>query len=32
MYDKQAELYPGFATYQENTDRVIPVVALTPVK
>ena len=31
MYDKQAALYPGFATYQENTDRVIPVVALTPV-
>ena len=32
MYDKQAELYSGFATYQENTDRVIPVVALTPVQ
>ena len=32
MYDKQASLYSGFATYQENTDRVIPVVALTPVK
>jgi deazaflavin-dependent oxidoreductase (nitroreductase family) len=31
MYDKQASLYSGFATYQENTDRVIPVVALTPV-
>ncbi len=31
MYDKQAELYSGFATYQENTDRVIPVIALTPV-
>ncbi len=31
MYDKQAELYSGFATYQESTDRVIPVVALTPV-
>ena len=30
MYDKQAELYSGFATYQENTDRVIPVVALIP--
>src|ERR1700712_1560473 len=28
MYDKQAELYSGFATYQENTDRVIPVIAL----
>jgi deazaflavin-dependent oxidoreductase (nitroreductase family) len=32
MYDKQAERYPGFAIYQENTDRVIPVVALTPVE
>lgn len=32
MYDKQAALYSGFATYQENTDRVIPVVALTPVE
>ena len=32
MYDKQADLYSGFATYQENTDRVIPVVALTPVQ
>ncbi len=32
MYDKQASLYSGFATYQENTDRVIPVLALTPVK
>ncbi len=32
LYDKQAALYSGFATYQENTDRVIPVVALTPVK
>ncbi len=32
MYDKQASLYSGFATYQETTDRVIPVVALTPVK
>ncbi|SDO37852.1 deazaflavin-dependent oxidoreductase, nitroreductase family [Nakamurella panacisegetis] len=31
MYNRQAELYPGFATYQENTDRVIPVVALIPV-
>ncbi len=30
IYDRQAELYPGFATYQQNTDRVIPVIALTP--
>jgi deazaflavin-dependent oxidoreductase (nitroreductase family) len=32
MYEKQAQLYPGFATYQENTDRLIPVLALTPVQ
>lgn len=31
FYEKQATLYPGFATYQEGTDRVIPVIALTPV-
>lgn len=30
LYARQAELYPGFAEYQEQTDRVIPVVALTP--
>lgn len=29
-YDVQAERYPGFADYQRKTDRVIPVVALTP--
>jgi deazaflavin-dependent oxidoreductase (nitroreductase family) len=29
MFDKQATLYPGFREYQENTTRVIPVVALT---
>ncbi|MGH8997081.1 MAG: nitroreductase family deazaflavin-dependent oxidoreductase [Acidimicrobiales bacterium] len=28
IYAKQAELYPGFAEYQEKTDRVIPVIAL----
>ena len=28
LYARQAELYPGFAEYQEKTDRVIPVVAL----
>lgn len=28
IYTKQAELYPGFAEYQEKTDRVIPVVAI----
>ena len=28
VYARQAGLYPGFAEYQEKTDRVIPVVAL----
>src|SRR4051794_25270962 len=28
IYAHQAELFPGFAEYQANTDRVIPVVAL----
>jgi deazaflavin-dependent oxidoreductase (nitroreductase family) len=32
MYAKQAAAFPGFAAYQENMDRVIPVVALTPVR
>ncbi|CAB4684860.1 MAG: nitroreductase family deazaflavin-dependent oxidoreductase [Actinobacteria bacterium] len=29
-YAEQARLYPGFADYAAKTDRVIPVVALTP--
>ena len=29
-YAEQAALYPGFAGYEQQTDRVIPVVALTP--
>lgn len=28
VYAEQARRYPGFAEYQEKTDRVIPVVAL----
>jgi deazaflavin-dependent oxidoreductase (nitroreductase family) len=28
LYAKQASLYPGFAEYQEKTDRIIPVVML----
>src|SRR6476659_2472733 len=28
LYAMQAELYPGFAEYQEKTDRTIPVVEL----
>lgn len=30
-YAEQARRYPGFAEYEKKTDRVIPVVALTPV-
>jgi deazaflavin-dependent oxidoreductase (nitroreductase family) len=30
IYAEQARLYPGFAEYEEKTDRVIPVVALDP--
>lgn len=29
-YAEQAALFPGFKDYEEKTDRVIPVVALTP--
>ncbi|MCV7228399.1 nitroreductase family deazaflavin-dependent oxidoreductase [Mycolicibacterium komossense] len=29
-YALQAQLYPGFAEYQRNTTRTIPVFALTP--
>ena len=28
IYAKQAKPYPGFAEYEEKTDRVIPVIAL----
>jgi deazaflavin-dependent oxidoreductase (nitroreductase family) len=30
IYAEQAERYHGFAEYEEKTDRVIPVVELTP--
>ena len=30
VYAVQASRYPGFAEYQEKTDRAIPVVALDP--
>lgn len=30
IYTEQARRYPGFAEYQEKTDRVIPVVELVP--
>lgn len=29
-FAEQARRYPGFAAYQRRTDRVIPVIALTP--
>ena len=29
LFDRQASLYPGFAQYQRQTTRVMPVVALT---
>jgi deazaflavin-dependent oxidoreductase (nitroreductase family) len=31
-YALQAERFPGFAEYQDNTSRTIPVVALTPIR
>ena len=30
LYDIQADLYPGFKGYGAGTERVIPVVVLTP--
>ena len=30
VYAHQASLYPGFADYQRQTKRIIPVIALTP--
>ena len=30
IWEQQKELYPGFAGYEEKTDRVIPVVMLEP--
>jgi deazaflavin-dependent oxidoreductase (nitroreductase family) len=30
LYARQASLYPGFAEYQRQTKRIIPVIALTP--
>jgi deazaflavin-dependent oxidoreductase (nitroreductase family) len=31
FYRQQATLYPGFAEYEQKTERVIPVLALEPV-
>ncbi|MGD9571601.1 MAG: nitroreductase family deazaflavin-dependent oxidoreductase [Thermoleophilia bacterium] len=31
LYAEQAELYPQFADYEKKTDRLIPVVVITPV-
>ena len=30
LYDKVASKYPGFRDYEEKTERVIPVITLTP--
>jgi deazaflavin-dependent oxidoreductase (nitroreductase family) len=30
IYEEQARRYPGFAEYQQNTERLIPVVELLP--
>jgi deazaflavin-dependent oxidoreductase (nitroreductase family) len=30
-FTEQARRYPGFAAYQRSTERIIPVIALTPV-
>jgi len=30
FFAEQARRYPGFAAYQHRTDRIIPVIALTP--
>jgi deazaflavin-dependent oxidoreductase (nitroreductase family) len=31
-FQQQAAMYPGFARYQQMTDRKIPVIALTPLR
>ena len=31
LYTRQEEVMPGFVEYRENTDRVIPVIAITPI-
>ena len=30
LYDKMVEMMPGFAEYQKNTTRIIPVIILSP--
>ena len=32
LYNKMVEMMPGFDDYRRNTDRVIPVIKLTPVQ
>jgi deazaflavin-dependent oxidoreductase (nitroreductase family) len=32
LYNQMVAMMPGFADYQRKTDRVIPVITLTPVK
>jgi deazaflavin-dependent oxidoreductase (nitroreductase family) len=32
LYNKMIEVFPGFDDYRRKTERVIPVIKLTPVK
>ena len=32
LYNKMVEMMPGFDDYRKRTDRVIPVIKLTPVE
>jgi len=32
LYDKMAALYPGFDEYRQKTERVIPVITVSPLK
>jgi hypothetical protein len=32
LYDKMIEMMPGFDDYRRKTERVIPIIVLTPVK
>jgi hypothetical protein len=32
LYNKMVDMMPGFDDYRRNTERVIPVIVLTPVK
>ena len=32
LYQKMVDMMPGFAEYEQKTDRVIPVIKLTPMR